>query len=302
MNQPIRYINGTDISLPQWKECLRLGGRGTLYAEPAFMKAMAGGWAAFVLGNYEAVLPVFPRKKWGIQYLYQPAFIQQSAIHASGILSPQVVTALLTKVQATFKFGEIYLSPAEGICATASKKNFLLSLQPSYSVLEASYKPDLRKNRKIASRQAFRYQNGAIDRVIGHFQQTYQNRLNYTAQDYQALGRYCQQVKEKDRVIVREVWLGEMLEAACLCIADQERIYLLLNYTAADARKRAANHYLLDQLIREYAGSGKLLDLEGSDHPGIAHFYQNFGAVNEPYYFLGWNRLPWPLRLLKPGY
>jgi hypothetical protein len=42
-----------------------------------------------------------------------------------------------------------------------------------------------------------------------------------------------------------------------------------------------------------------ILDFEGSDHPGIAHFYENFGSINQPYFFYRHNRLPWPLRLLK---
>ncbi|MCG7859753.1 hypothetical protein MD537_22435, partial [Flavihumibacter sediminis] len=87
-----------------------------------------------------------------------------------------------------------------------------------------------------------------------------------------------------------------------LCLKDSERLYLLANITVPHARKKAANHYLLDQLIREFAGQLSWLDMEGSDLPGIAHFYQNFGAVNEPYYFIAWNDLPFPLRWLKPRY
>jgi hypothetical protein len=42
-----------------------------------------------------------------------------------------------------------------------------------------------------------------------------------------------------------------------------------------------------------------ILDFEGSDHPGIAHFYANFGGIDQPYFFYRRNRLPWPIRWLK---
>jgi hypothetical protein len=28
-------------------------------------------------------------------------------------------------------------------------------------------------------------------------------------------------------------------------------------------------------------------------------YYEDFGAINQPYYVVGWNELPLPLRLLK---
>jgi hypothetical protein len=42
-----------------------------------------------------------------------------------------------------------------------------------------------------------------------------------------------------------------------------------------------------------------ILDFEGSDQPGIAHFYSNFGGVDQPYFCYRRNRLPWPVRWLK---
>jgi len=41
---------------------------------------------------------------------------------------------------------------------------------------------------------------------------------------------------------------------------------------------------LFDSIIEEYAGQKKILDFEGSGIPGVARFFQSFGAVNEPYY------------------
>jgi hypothetical protein len=37
-------------------------------------------WDALVWGDYEFVMPLPVRKKWGIQYVYQPLFCQQLGI------------------------------------------------------------------------------------------------------------------------------------------------------------------------------------------------------------------------------
>jgi len=49
-----------------------------------------------------------------------------------------------------------------------------------------------------------------------------------------------------------------------------------LNATTEDGRKSAANHFLIDQLIREFCEEEWLLDFEGSDLEGVKHFYQSF--------------------------
>lgn len=303
MNNAIQYISGTAVSIEKWNECINTSALGTLYADPAYMTVMAGNWGAFVLGDYMAVMPVFPRKKWGITYLYQPAFIQKTAIYSREILSHQLISDFLHACRNEFKFGELYVANFSDSIKVIRKNNFLVSLSDEYDKIESGYKTDLNRNRKIAGRYGFRYCKSVNAKLVfDHFKKAYSHELNYTSQDYDHLQKYCNSHNDADRIIIREIWLEDILQAACLCIADQRRIYLLLNYTSPEGRKRSANHFLLDQLIKEFAGSGKTLDLEGSDQPGIAHFYQNFGAVNELYFFVGWNQLPWPILFLKPAY
>jgi hypothetical protein len=72
-----------------------------------------------------------------------------------------------------------------------------------------------------------------------------------------------------------------------------------MNSTTPDGRKKEANHFLLDQVIKEFAGKPLIFDFEGSDVPGIKSFYEKFGAINQPYYSLHFNLLPAPFKWLK---
>ena len=298
----IRYVDAAELSNEKWQ---RLTGSTSLYADPAFLTAMAGKWAAFVYKDYEAVLPVFPRTKFGIAYLYQPAFIQKTAIYSLAPVDSSLIHLFLSACRKRFRFAEFYLAnhPTGFNCYIKERNNFLVNLQLAYAGIESQYKTDLQKNRKIASQYAFEYRPADNpNNVLALYQNTYGKSLNYSNQDYNRLQQYCNSEKGQGQLVLREVLLGNEVQAACLCLKDSERLYLLANITVPHARKKAANHFLLDQLIREFAGRLRWLDMEGSDHPGIAHFYQNFGAVNEPYYFVAWNDLPFPLRWLKPRY
>ena len=69
--------------------------------------------------------------------------------------------------------------------------------------------------------------------------------------------------------------------------------------TQKQGQHALAGHFLYDSLIKEYSQTGLIFDFEGSDIPGIKHFYKSFGAIEQPYSRIHFNRLPYLLQLLK---
>jgi len=72
-----------------------------------------------------------------------------------------------------------------------------------------------------------------------------------------------------------------------------------MNSTTAAGRKTEANHFLFDNIFKEFAGSQLIFDFEGSDIAGVKSFYEKFGVINQLYYKLHFNHLPFPLNKLK---
>ena len=60
-----------------------------------------------------------------------------------------------------------------------------------------------------------------------------------------------------------------------------------------------ASHALIDSFIRDQAGKELVLDFEGSDLRNLAFFYSSFGAKEEKYAGLKWNKLPFYIRFFK---
>ena len=58
-------------------------------------------------------------------------------------------------------------------------------------------------------------------------------------------------------------------------------------------------YFLVDKFIKNHAAQNITLDFEGSMIPGVARFYNGFGATPETYFQLKFNRLPLPLKWLK---
>jgi hypothetical protein len=72
-----------------------------------------------------------------------------------------------------------------------------------------------------------------------------------------------------------------------------------MNTTTAEGRKLKANHFLLNEVLKEFSGNKMIFDFEGSDLDGVKEFYQNFGPENQPYFHYHFNELPFPLNLVK---
>jgi hypothetical protein len=155
------------------------------------------------------------------------------------------------------------------------------------------------KNLKRAANAGLRYQqSNAFEANINRNYQLYGKRFDaVTRFGYHALIEITRQ--NQAHFLSREVWKDDEQQASAVCFFDGRRIYFILSSVTEAGKKNQANHFLVDHIIREFSGKDLVLDFEGSDIPGIAEFYIGFGAVEQPYYFLKWNDLPWIYRIFK---
>jgi hypothetical protein len=79
----------------------------------------------------------------------------------------------------------------------------------------------------------------------------------------------------------------------------KNRIIFLFSGNSKQGKDAGALFFLLDSVIKMYANSGFVLDLEGSQNEGLNKFYSGFGALEENYRFLKINNLPNFLKRFK---
>jgi len=302
MQDQIRYVKRKDIDTQKWDECIRNSPNGIIYAYVFYLDCMADHWDALICNDYEAIMPLTWRKKYGVTYLYQPFFTQQSGIFSQQPVTASIVAAFLSESKTYFRFAEIHLNFGNSEFEGTRLNNFILSLTRPYEEICLSYKKDLKKNLLRSKKFKLIYHaTPDYNSAISKFRMAYSKRLKNNKQsDYNRLKKLCMTAHEKQLLLIREVRNNENeILATALCLNDGKRIYQILSVTSQKGKKYEANHFLIDHLIREFQRTDLLLDFEGSDIPGIAHFYKNFGSVNQPYFFFRFNNLPWPFRLLK---
>lgn len=300
----ISIIPAAEINYTKWDACIHANSNGLIYATSQFQNILSKNWHALIINNYEAVMPLPWKKKWGIRYCYQPPFMQQLGLigNLSKIDVKQVAAAIGSFVQYgewAVNFNNRHLTHS---FQYKELNNLVLDLSVGYDKIYQQYKKDLINNLRKAAKLQFNYvSSNNVTRAVDLYEAYYAGRTEHVLkQDYKHFKTLCHQLHKQNKCLVREVHnsKGDLLSIALL-LMDGKRLYNMMNTTTAEGRSTEANHFLIDAIVQEFSNQKLLFDFEGSDIPGVKKFYEKFGASNQPYYLLHHNNLPGPLRLLK---
>lgn len=292
------------IDAAKWDNCIVKTEANRIYAKHIYLQHLADNWSGLVMNDYTAVMPIIWRKKWGIRYAYDAPFIQQSGLF--GTYSSDDLKQAVAATMGYVKYGDLYLNhtnKVQSFLPTArSATNLIIPLDLDYKTISQNYNNHLKSKLRKASTQSLQYLPGDdIELAVNTYRQLYAPRFpSVTAINYQRLMQVAKQLFIQRQCFIRSVTdkVNNLL-AVALFLKDENRIYNILPSTTEEGRRVSAMHFLINNIIQEFAGTPLIFDFEGSDVPGIRAFYQSFGAANEPYYHLHYNHLPIPIRWLK---
>jgi len=304
MSNSLQYLHRSEIDTGKWDRCIDNASNGLIYAYSFYLDHMCTQWDALVLNDYEAVMPLPKRKKLGIQYVYQPAFIASQGVFGKNV-TREMVNEFIQAIPAKYRLIDIKLNYSNvfGDSPDASKlhKNFVLPLDQSYDTLYNGYRENTRRNIKKALQLNSRYANDIpVEDVIALARKQLDEIIDFTDADYVNFTRLFYFLKQKQKAITCGVYssAGELI-ASCVYFFSHNRAYYILAGNHADGKKQGASHYLIDRFIYDFAEKPLLLDFEGSDVSSLAFFYSGFGANFEVYPSLWINRLPWYVKWIK---
>ncbi len=256
----------------------------------------------YVYGEYEHVMPLPVRQKWGIKYLYQPYFCQQLGIFPAPPFEVQVLFA--NELAKRFRFADFQVNPQVIPAAFTpfelkEKVNFILPLHESYSTIAAQFKKRARNNIATARKKGIRVVK-ALDAMEYIEMKKRQVAKNVGHESFKMLAKIISAGQTiGNGTILAAYTPGNEVCAAAFFLRSGNRIVYLNAFSTDEGKSFNAMYAILDEFIRTHSKSGFLLDFEGSSLEGVAHFYRSFSPSEETYYQLYLNRLPYPLNLLK---
>lgn len=303
MKRRIKILAAKHIDKNKWDHCVAENSNGLIYSSTAYLNAMAKNWHGVVIDDYTAVMALPWKRKLRIRYGYTPPFIQQLGV--VGNVSKEDLSTILKLIYRFVALADINFNftntTIQQLLPVIPRNNFVIDLSKGYDLIKLHYKSNLKENIRKASHEFLTYSTGDIKEGISMYHEQYGNRIKHVGEkDYEHFSKLCRQLQEQEQCFVRTARDGhnEIL-AIAVFLKDSRRIYNIMNTTTQEGRHKEANHFLLNQVIHEFSGKHLLFDFEGSELPGVREFYENFGAVSQPYFHYHYNGYSWPARKLK---
>jgi hypothetical protein len=300
----IRYIPSAQIDKVKWDACIQTANNGLIYGYSIYLDTMAANWDALVMDDYLAVMPLPWKKKYGISYLYQPFFTAVLGVFGNTITA-QLVEDFLDAIPKKFKYWDIYLNHGNYYQLTGyqlyERMNYVLNLEAPYETLFEGFRENIRRNiKKSAQLKCVAKKGIDIGEVLVLAKAQSAGYANISNDDYDRFGRLYHGLHALQQATTYGIYApGGELVASCVLFFSHKRLYYILVGNHPNGKTIGASHALINEFIRDYAGSDLTLDFEGSDIRNLAFFYSSFGAVPEKYVGLKLNRLPSYIRWLK---
>lgn len=291
MKKPV-LLGRNEIDEQKWNALICSSVQSLPYALTWYLDAVAPNWSALVLGNYEAVFPLPWLRRFGVKCIYQPYYCQQLGVFSKTAADSNTQVLFFEALQ-QFGYVNINLNPAAHTVAGSyklqSKKNLLLPLYTDYNTLRKAYTENHSRNIAKAGKNGLQF---LPDVDVEQFERFYLSHIdrkkeNFKQQHEKVFKALCKAALAHNsaRIVAASLPDGTLTTAVMLLLHGNRAINII-NVSSAEGKKNGSAHFLFDKIISTLAAENKntVLDFEGSSVPGIARFYEGFGAQTEVFY------------------
>ena len=293
----IQYLVHNQINKKKWDATIAVC--GNIYAYSWYLDLVHPNWEALIEDDYQSVMPLTGGKKFGVNYLYQPYFVQQLGVFSKMPLPQEKTKEFLNAIPRKYRFAEIRLNEnnllEEGAQGVEYHRNVLLDLNQDYETIRANYHQNTKRNLAKAQSNNLQLVDTVIPyHVVALFRDNRGALLDkWGDAEYGVLtnlGQVALLRKTAFMLGVTEKGVGELLSAA-IFIKANGRITFLFSGLKQEGKDKQAMTFLLDQVIQKYAHQPMTFDFEGSDDENLARFYLGFGGEETKYPSYCFNRL-----------
>lgn len=301
----IKYLKHNEIDKKKWDGCINRSFNGNAYVCSWYLDLVHESWEALIEDDYQRVMPLPLKKKFGITYCYQPFFAQQFGVFSINILNPGIVEGFINKIPGHIKLVDVNFNSFNKLNDEKHQiihnANYLLDLINEYPKLASKYSNNTKRNLKKALKSNLTFMKGVRpEDVISLFRgnrgagiakwgdRNYMviQRIMYTA-IHKGMGFTCGVYTEHNELC-----------AAAFFLKNNNRLIFLFSGSDKVARANGAMTFLIDTVIRSNSPGGKILDFEGSNNENLARFYKGFGAKKTTYSRLKINRLNYVMKII----
>jgi hypothetical protein len=212
-------------------------------------------------GDYQYVMPLPVKQKWGLKYLIQPLFCQQLGIFSSRPLTADLYEKFVSALP--YRLCRMQFNPGNLFDTSLPlKNNYCLDLNVPYTQIQKKYKKNFIRNLSKAKKEHLHLEASTdwhvfLDVVKNNAGQHSTRRL---VNDFKS---FIEQIKNQVEIEIRSVRNEQaVILSSMLLIRWKNRIYYLLPVSTAEGKQKQSMAFLLDKFIEMHANKELILDYE----------------------------------------
>lgn len=303
----VRRVSANDLDVDAWDACVESDPAGLIYHTSWYLDMLGVDWDGLVADDYKAVMPLVYRKKYGVTYAFRPFGVQQLGPVGERSDAPETLLAFLTELQKHVRFADVFIQSKNVIDSLPAnwrgteQVNLVLNLNTSYESLYSRFNSNTKRNIKKAQKAKFNvFEHDPPEVLIRLFQTNQGEKYPVSDEFYKTIGHVMHVLLHKK---LGKIWTvhdeRNSPVAGIFTMVHKGRHTLLFSAADEYAREHQALTFLINEFLLYQCEHAECFDFEGSNVEGLRRFYAGFGALEENYYHLRYNGLPWPLSWLK---
>lgn len=275
----IQYVSRKLLDIKKYDDCIENSLQSRIYAFSWYLDIVADHWDVLVLNDYEAVMPLPWKKKFGLKYITQPYFCQQLGIFSIDEISEEVQLQMIKKIPSKFLKVTLALNSQNAIISEKnSRKNLFLPLLNSHKTLFKNFSKGRKHAIKVGEKQPLIVKETSIEKLIKI------HKINYKYQfPSEKLTQLSTSILHQKKGELMGVFKDEVLLGGALFVFSKNRIVYLFSAFTNSGREFQAASFLINHQIKKNENSQFILDFEGGNLPNMGKFYRSFGAEEETY-------------------
>ena len=279
----IIHIKNKDIDYNLWDNCILKSKNQLIYAYSWYLDIVSPDWEALITREYEFIMPLPVKTRYGIPYLAQPILTQQLGVFSKQEINESIVYNFIKEIP-YFSY-ELNLNEYNFFSKALILPNYTLNLNQTYNQVNSLYSKNTQRNIHKATKLNLRIQKKLDKEIFLSFYFSVEK--NFLSPKQPILENLINKGILNDALTIYGVYsvYNKLIAGLCLLKSSNKLTYLL-PVSSEDGKKSSAMFLMIDYLIKENAGKEIILDFEGSKIEGIARLYKGFGAKDHPYFKL----------------
>lgn len=273
----IKKLKYSEIDFVKYNACIENSVQKNVYAEKENLDFLCESWELIATADYQFVMPVPVKKKFGFKFVLMPLFCQQLGVFGPRV-NPEIEEEFKAFLMKNYRVFFYAFNHQNVLKDCVSKKNYFIP-STEYSLLRKGYFKGRKSTVKTA--QYLDFKEISLSSNKDFLEKNFKG-LDQKS-DKEKLMQYLHFLEKKGILRIFGSFFEDQLTNSALVIDDGKTFSLLGLVNDELHKKHNGASFLIDRILKENIHHRSFDFMGGSIRRGIELFFKSFGSVLQEY-------------------